>query len=134
MGPLGELGALFNPGMRHEIEEQLSKQMLREEEGTGRKGRLGIDLDSGVVVMGDIADPPAEDDSDDDQATVAPAGDKETHDAVSDQAQTKATSDSGDPALVPASRPTPAVLPPEPKVARSTDSTLVPQGKRQRQR
>ncbi|MBN9609551.1 MAG: hypothetical protein BGO26_07780 [Actinobacteria bacterium 69-20] len=52
MGPLGELGALFNPGMRHEEEEKRAKQMLREEEGTGRKGRLGIDLESGVVVIG----------------------------------------------------------------------------------
>lgn len=58
MGPLGELGALFNPGMRHEMEEKRAKQMLREEEGTGRKGRLGIDLDSGVAVIGgdDIGD------------------------------------------------------------------------------
>lgn len=52
MGPLGELGALFNPGMRHEEEEKRAKQMLREEEGTGRKGRLSIDLASGVVVIG----------------------------------------------------------------------------------
>lgn len=52
VGPLGELGALFNPGMRHEEEEKLSKEMLREEEGTGRKGRLGVDLESGVVVIG----------------------------------------------------------------------------------
>ncbi len=52
VGPLGELGALFNPGMRHEEEEKRAKQMLREEEGTGRQGRLGIDLESGVVVIG----------------------------------------------------------------------------------
>lgn len=38
--------------MRHEEEEKRAKHMLREEEGTGRKGRLGIDLDSGVVVIG----------------------------------------------------------------------------------
>lgn len=38
--------------MRHEEEEKRAKQMLREEEGTGRKGRLGIDLASGVVVIG----------------------------------------------------------------------------------
>ena len=48
---MGELGVLFNPGMRHEREEKLAKQMLREDEGTGRKGRLGIDLESGVVVI-----------------------------------------------------------------------------------
>lgn len=47
---------LFNPGMRHDIEEKAAKQMLREEEGTGRKGRLGIDLDSGVVVIGTSAE------------------------------------------------------------------------------
>jgi hypothetical protein len=48
---LGEFGALFNPGMRHELEERRAKQMLREEEGSARKGRLGIDLDSGVAVI-----------------------------------------------------------------------------------
>lgn len=58
---MGELGVLFNPGMRHEQEEKLAKQMLREDEGTGRKGRLGIDLESGVVVIGSLsADPAAE--------------------------------------------------------------------------
>ena len=51
MGPLGELGALFNPGMRHELEERRSKEMRREEEGTGRKGHLRIDLESGVAVI-----------------------------------------------------------------------------------
>ncbi len=51
MGGLGEFGALFNPGMRHELEERRAKQMLREEEGTGRKGRMGIDLDSGVALI-----------------------------------------------------------------------------------
>lgn len=64
MGPLGELGVLFNPGMRHEMEEKLAKQMIREDEGTGRKGRRGIDLESGVVVIGsdgssDVDDPAA---------------------------------------------------------------------------
>lgn len=51
VGPMGELGVLFNPGMRHEQEEKLAKQMLREDEGTGRKGRRSIDLESGVVVI-----------------------------------------------------------------------------------
>lgn len=49
---MGELGVLFNPGMRHEQEEKAAKQMMREDEGTGRKGRLGIDLESGTVVIG----------------------------------------------------------------------------------
>lgn len=48
---MGELGALFNPGMRHEIEERQSKAMRREEEGSARKGNLRIDLDSGVAVI-----------------------------------------------------------------------------------
>jgi hypothetical protein len=48
---LGEFGALFNPGMRHELEERRAKQMLREEEGNARKGDLRIDLESGVAVI-----------------------------------------------------------------------------------
>ncbi len=48
---MGELGALFNPGMRHEIEERQSKAMRREEEGSARKGNLRIDLDSGVAII-----------------------------------------------------------------------------------
>lgn len=51
MGPLGELGALFNPGMRHEIEERQSKENRREEEGNARDGDLRIDLASGVAVI-----------------------------------------------------------------------------------
>ncbi|MET3803462.1 hypothetical protein ABIB25_000446 [Nakamurella sp. UYEF19] len=51
MGPLGELGALFNPGMRHEIEERQSKANRREEEGNARDGDLRIDLASGVAVI-----------------------------------------------------------------------------------
>lgn len=48
MGPLGEI---FNPGMRHEIEERRSKALRREEEGNARDGDLRIDLDSGQVVF-----------------------------------------------------------------------------------
>jgi hypothetical protein len=51
VGPLGELGALFNPGMRHEIEERKSKANRREEEGNARDGDLRIDLSSGVAVI-----------------------------------------------------------------------------------
>lgn len=51
MGPLGELGALFNPGMRHEIEERQAKANRREEEGNARDGDLRIDLASGVAVI-----------------------------------------------------------------------------------
>ena len=48
---MGELGALFNPGMRHEIEERKSKEMRREEEGDSDPGDLRIDLFSGVAVI-----------------------------------------------------------------------------------
>ncbi len=51
VGPMGELGALFNPGMRHEIEERQSKAVRREEEGNARDGDQQIDLDSGVAVI-----------------------------------------------------------------------------------
>ena len=60
MGPLGELGALFNPGMRHEIEERESKANRREEEGNARDGDLRIDLASGVAVI-NIPSRPASD-------------------------------------------------------------------------
>ncbi|MEP6563368.1 MAG: DUF6191 domain-containing protein [Nakamurella sp.] len=49
---MGELGALFNPGMRHELEERQAKASRREEEGNGRDGDLRIDLESGVAVIG----------------------------------------------------------------------------------
>jgi Family of unknown function (DUF6191) len=48
---MGELGAMFNPGMRHELEERRSKAMRREEEGNARDGDLRIDLESGVAVI-----------------------------------------------------------------------------------
>ena len=53
MGPLGEI---FNPGMRHEIEERRSKALRREEEGNARDADLRIDLESGFV---NIVAPPA---------------------------------------------------------------------------
>jgi hypothetical protein len=67
-GPLGELGALFNPGMRHELEERRAKALIREEEGFGRKGDLRIDLESGVVVIpapAKVPDAPPSDDEED---------------------------------------------------------------------
>src|SRR6478752_1027817 len=48
---MGELGALFNPGMRHELEERRARAARREEEGNARDGDLRIDLDSGVAVI-----------------------------------------------------------------------------------
>lgn len=72
MGPLGEIGALFNPGMRHEIEERRRKQSHREEAGNADPGKLGIDLLSGTAVINigaraQDADQPADPDQ-------APAG------------------------------------------------------------
>jgi hypothetical protein len=65
--------------MRHEEEEKRAKEMLREEEGTGRKGRLGIDLESGVVVIGGDDDPD-EDTDDPDEDTDDPAVDPAAED------------------------------------------------------
>ena len=48
---MGELGALFNPGMRHELEERRARAARREEEGNARDGDLRIDLESGVAVI-----------------------------------------------------------------------------------
>jgi hypothetical protein len=69
-GPLGELGALFNPGMRHELEERRSKALIREEEGNARKGNLHIDLDSGVAVIAvpvKVPPPPTDEDEQPDE-------------------------------------------------------------------
>lgn len=72
---MGELGALFNPGMRHELEERRARAARREEEGNARDGDLRIDLDSGVAVI----NAPDDDDGDDragdpqERATDAPA-------------------------------------------------------------
>jgi hypothetical protein len=60
VGPLGEI---FNPGMRHEIEERRSKAMRREEEGNARDGDLRIDLESGIVRITAPAAPPEDDES-----------------------------------------------------------------------
>jgi hypothetical protein len=56
---MGELGALFNPGMRHELEERRAKAARREEEGNAKDGDLRIDLESGVAVI----NAPGQDDS-----------------------------------------------------------------------
>lgn len=48
---MGELGALFNPGMRHEIEERKAKESRREEAGNADPGNKRIDLLSGVAVI-----------------------------------------------------------------------------------
>jgi Family of unknown function (DUF6191) len=60
---MGELGALFNPGMRHELEERRAKAARREEEGNARDGDLRIDLESGVAVINIHGDDAAGEDS-----------------------------------------------------------------------
>jgi hypothetical protein len=74
VGPLGEI---FNPGMRHEIEERRSKALRREEDGNARDADLRIDLDSGfvnIVALPAAADAPADES----------AGDEEDPDSASD--------------------------------------------------
>lgn len=72
---MGELGALFNPGMRHELEERRARAARREEEGNARDGDLRIDLDSGVAIINSQD----EDESD-------PAGSPSTRSGPSDAA------------------------------------------------
>jgi hypothetical protein len=67
---MGELGALFNPGMRHELEERQSKAARREEEGNARDGDLRIDLESGVAVINITG---SDDDQDDERGARADA-------------------------------------------------------------
>src|SRR6476646_5249177 len=74
---MGELGALFNPGMRHELEERQAKAARREEEGNARDGDLRIDLESGVAVInvpGDPADEHADGDAANADATNGSSG------------------------------------------------------------
>ena len=89
---MGELGALFNPGMRHELEERQSKAARREEEGNARDGDLRIDLESGVAVINvtaaddaEVAAPDAEQ-TDGSQPTVATAGEATSAEATSAEA------------------------------------------------
>ena len=81
MGPLGELGALFNPGMRHELEERRSRALRREEEGNARDGDVRIDLDSGVAVINAPArsDAGADSAADDTDADLPPVGSPDPH-------------------------------------------------------
>ena len=83
---MGELGALFNPGMRHELEERQAKAARREEEGNARDGDLRIDLESGVAVINIPG-------ADDDQPS-APVAETDTDtDTDTDQAAPTAESD-----------------------------------------
>lgn len=88
---MGELGALFNPGMRHELEERRARAARREEEGNARDGDLRIDLESGVAVINAPGDDDAAADHDD--ASTADALDsdaRKTGSARSGSAQSDA--------------------------------------------
>lgn len=145
---MGELGVLFNPGMRYEQEEKLAKQMIREDEGTGRKGRRGIDLESGVVVIGADDAPGAEPESSEAETAAVNGGvaDSATDFGVGADSATDGDSAagadrvSGGPQAVPvtttearatAESAAPAIKPGEPRVARHA-STTIPSGKARR--
>jgi len=68
VGPLGEI---FNPGMRHEIEERRSKALRREEDGNARDADLRIDLESGFVNITAPPVTPVPDDTDDADDTAS---------------------------------------------------------------
>ncbi|WP_037362115.1 DUF6191 domain-containing protein [Nakamurella lactea] len=100
---MGELGALFNPGMRHEIEERQSKASRREEEGQADPGNLRIDLLSGVAVinMGSKAtgtDPEGEDVTDPEttEADDTAADDNPADDNPADENGSGAAPEHGD--------------------------------------
>jgi hypothetical protein len=48
---LEELGALFNPGMRHEQERREKLELLREDEGNAADPPSTVDLDAGIAVL-----------------------------------------------------------------------------------
>ena len=128
---MGELGALFNPGMRHELEERQAKASRREEEGNARDGDLRIDLESGVAVINVAGEEAGESDSEtsraeSDSASAAdgntstedavagfPNGDDQVVDQVADDAAADAEAAAGAAAVTVApGRPsTPAVKP-----------------------
>jgi hypothetical protein len=104
---MGELGALFNPGMRHELEERQAKAARREEEGNARDGDLRIDLESGVAVI-NIA-------GNDEESDQSPAADTDRSDAepaTSERAGTEANTE--------AAKPEPAAIRPRGKRGMST--------------
>ena len=86
---MGELGALFNPGMRHELEERQAKASRREEEGNARDGDLRIDLESGVAVINVAGEEAGESDTGTSQAAgtnsaSATSGTTSTEDAAAE--------------------------------------------------
>lgn len=85
---MGELGAMFNPGMRHEIAERNAKAARREEEGTADPGNLRIDLLSGIAVINlgpGTQDAPADagDESDEEDTVADESADTSRADDVS---------------------------------------------------
>jgi hypothetical protein len=51
-GPMEELSALFAPGIRHEQAEKQLREVLRDDEGTGDRGRVStVDLDGNKAVI-----------------------------------------------------------------------------------
>jgi hypothetical protein len=93
---MGELGALFNPGMRHELEERQSKAARREEEGNARDGDLRIDLESGVAV---INVPGAEDEADQPSSAAAGTDSEPGQAADRSDAETERAADGTDPQI-----------------------------------
>ena len=107
---MGELGALFNPGMRHELEERQAKAARREEEGNARDGDLRIDLESGVAVI----NVPGNDD-DADRSAAAPDARPEQ-----DTESRSAADEAGADPAAEVAKPDPAVLRPRGKRGMST--------------
>ena len=99
---MGELGALFNPGLRHELEERQAKAARREEEGNAKDGDLRIDLESGVAVInvsgGEDSASSSETDnatSDDGQPVASDTDGPETDDAETDGSRAPEAADPG---------------------------------------
>src|SRR5690349_13401131 len=110
---MGELGALFNPGMRHELEERQAKAARREEEGNARDGDLRIDLESGVAVI-NVA-------GTDEDADQSPAANTDRPDSGPEASDGPVATDRADvePATE-AAKPDPAVLRPRGKRGMTT--------------
>ncbi len=125
---MGELGALFNPGMRHELEERQAKAARREEEGNAKDGDLRIDLESGVAVINV---------SGDEDGTGLPQSDSTSADAQQESQSAKGDvpGAADEPAATRAAGSTSPSRPARPvKNARSSAATekpaLAPRGKR----
>ncbi|MGS0684188.1 DUF6191 domain-containing protein [Nakamurella sp. GG22] len=109
---MGELGALFNPGMRHELEERQAKAARREEEGNAKDGDLRIDLESGVAVInvsgGEDSASSSETDnatSEDGQPAVSDTDSSDTDGSDTDGSRTREAAVSGAAEEPAASRP-----------------------------